>query len=268
MKFHDPRETIFLSRGVGVGTGDGLGGLSQFYCRRLMMTINVASRVLTRDKRREKCPPPSGHIFQPTRTSKLDQDSIGTLLTKFHNIRKYMWSLESSPPGGHVFQLTGTIFELIQDIIGKNLLAQFHDDQTINVASRVKNALPPGSHFHEDVASRVLTRQMINIVTKFHKDWMKTVTSIVNTSNLINILIKFYKDWMKTVTSIVYKSRPKYNPNPDFIKINTLTEFHKDWMKTVTSTVYTNKLFTDTRTHIRTPDITWSHKLTMSLRDR
>ncbi|KAH3774694.1 hypothetical protein DPMN_176082 [Dreissena polymorpha] len=43
-------------------------------------------------------------------------------------------------------------------------------------------------------------------------------------------------------------------------------------MKTVTSTVDTNKLLTDTRTHahthIRTPDNTRSHKLTMSLRDR
>ncbi|KAH3812966.1 hypothetical protein DPMN_141409 [Dreissena polymorpha] len=39
-------------------------------------------------------------------------------------------------------------------------------------------------------------------------------------------------------------------------------------MKTVTSTVYTNKLLTDARTDTRQmPDITRSHKLTMSLRD-
>ncbi|KAH3789990.1 hypothetical protein DPMN_168183 [Dreissena polymorpha] len=49
----------------------------------------------------------------------------------------------------------------------------------------------------------------------------------------MNILTKFHKDWMKTVTST----------------INILTKFHKDWMKTVTSTVYTNKLLTDARTH-------------------
>ncbi|KAH3830392.1 hypothetical protein DPMN_103635 [Dreissena polymorpha] len=54
----------------------------------------------------------------------------------------------------------------------------------------------------------------------------------------------------------------------DFIKINILTKLHKDWMKTVTSTVYTNKMLTDTRKHIRMPDITRSHKLTMSLCDR
>ncbi|KAH3771672.1 hypothetical protein DPMN_172999 [Dreissena polymorpha] len=106
----------------------------------------------------------------------------------------------------------------------------------------------------------------MNILTKFHKHKMKLVTSTVYTNklmmifqlfDLINILTKFYKDWMKTATSI----------------INILTKFHRDWMKTVTSTVYTNKLLMDGRTHTRThtqqtPDITRSHKLTMSLRDR
>ncbi|KAH3881645.1 hypothetical protein DPMN_005571 [Dreissena polymorpha] len=58
--------------------------------------------------------------------------------------------------------------------------------------------------------------------------------------NIINILTKFHKDWMKTFLT------------PNFININILTKFHEDWMKTVTSTVYTNKLLTDTRTHTRT----------------
>ncbi|KAH3865684.1 hypothetical protein DPMN_028726 [Dreissena polymorpha] len=67
-----------------------------------------------------------------------------------------------------------------------------------------------------------------------------------------NILTKFHKDWMKT--------------------INILTKFHQDWMQTVTSTVYTNKLLMDGRTDTprhaqRTPDITRSHKLTLSLHD-
>ncbi|KAH3846282.1 hypothetical protein DPMN_088581 [Dreissena polymorpha] len=114
-------------------------------------------------------------------------------------------------------------------------------------------------HGDKPVGTKEARPEKINIVTKFHKDWMKTVTSIVYTRYIkINILTKFHKDWMKTATSIVYTSD----------LINILTKFHKDWMKTVTSTVYTNKLLTDTRTHIRTPDITRSHKLTMSLRDR
>ena len=41
------------------------------------------------------------------------------------------------PHGGNVFQQTGTIFELVQDIIGTNLLKKFHEDPTINVASTV-----------------------------------------------------------------------------------------------------------------------------------
>ncbi|KAH3842238.1 hypothetical protein DPMN_115735 [Dreissena polymorpha] len=59
-------------------------------------------------------------------------------------------------PGSHVFQATGTIFELVQNIIGTNLLTKFHDDRTINMASRVltrfyysyitKNATPLDSH--------------------------------------------------------------------------------------------------------------------------
>ncbi|KAH3857443.1 hypothetical protein DPMN_100050, partial [Dreissena polymorpha] len=84
----------------------------------------------------------------------------------------------------------------------------------------------------------------IKILTKFHKDWMKTVTSTVYTSDLINILTKFHKDWMKTATSIVYTI---FLPN--FININILTKFQKDLMKTVTST---NNLLTDGRTHAHT----------------
>ncbi|KAH3872737.1 hypothetical protein DPMN_035959, partial [Dreissena polymorpha] len=41
------------------------------------------------------------------------------------------------PHGGYVFQQTGTIFELVQDIIGTNLLTKFHFYPTINVASTV-----------------------------------------------------------------------------------------------------------------------------------
>ncbi|KAH3887734.1 hypothetical protein DPMN_011753 [Dreissena polymorpha] len=50
------------------------------------------------------------------------------------------------PTGSHVFQATGTTFELVQNIIGTNLLTKFHDDRTMNMASRVltrKNATPP-----------------------------------------------------------------------------------------------------------------------------
>ncbi|KAH3769479.1 hypothetical protein DPMN_170747 [Dreissena polymorpha] len=59
---------------------------------------------------------------------------------------EYPWQKKAPPPGGHVFQATGTIFELVQDIIGTNLQTKFRDDWKINVASRwstMKNAPPP-----------------------------------------------------------------------------------------------------------------------------
>ncbi|KAH3792019.1 hypothetical protein DPMN_145508 [Dreissena polymorpha] len=96
-------------------------------------TINEASRVLTR-----KNTPPL-----------------------FHDDRKINVTSRARSRGGHVIQQTGIIFELVQDIIRMNLLAEFHEDRTKNVASRVliifsialhvyshirKNAPPLGSH--------------------------------------------------------------------------------------------------------------------------
>ncbi|KAH3819566.1 hypothetical protein DPMN_121305 [Dreissena polymorpha] len=94
---------------------------------------------------RKNSPPPGGHVFQPT-------NIIGTnLLTMLHIIRQQMWTLEKNapPPGSEVFQATPTIFELVHDIIGTILLTKFHDDRTINVATRVltrKNALQADGH--------------------------------------------------------------------------------------------------------------------------
>ncbi|KAH3779370.1 hypothetical protein DPMN_157172 [Dreissena polymorpha] len=78
------------------------------------------------------------------------------------------------PPGSYVFQPTGIIFELVQYIIGMNLLTKFYEDQTINMASRVKNAPPIGSHvFQANVTIFELIQDMIktNLLTKFHEDW-------------------------------------------------------------------------------------------------
>ncbi|KAH3715507.1 hypothetical protein DPMN_058218 [Dreissena polymorpha] len=147
---------------------------------------------------REKCPASKRQCFQPTKTIfELFQDIIGkNLLTKFHedrtinvaNIEKtrllvamfstyYRYIMKNAPPlVGHIFQPTKIVFELVQDIIGKNPLTKLNEVQTINVASRVHiktNTPPPGGHifqthlltkFHKNltinVASRVLTRQM------------------------------------------------------------------------------------------------------------
>ncbi|KAH3773741.1 hypothetical protein DPMN_175109 [Dreissena polymorpha] len=68
-----------------------------------------------------------------------------------------------------------TIFDLIQDIIGTNLRTKFHDDQKINVASRVltrKNAEPTGSHVFQPISIMFELIQDIigmNLLTIFHE---------------------------------------------------------------------------------------------------
>ncbi|KAH3700015.1 hypothetical protein DPMN_074978 [Dreissena polymorpha] len=109
--------------------------------------INVASRVLTR----KNAPPLGGHVFQPTGIIfKLVQDIIGmNILTKFHEdqtinvasrvLTRFYYShirKNALPLGCHVFQANETIVELIQNIIKTNILTKFHEDWTINVASR------------------------------------------------------------------------------------------------------------------------------------
>ncbi|KAH3888881.1 hypothetical protein DPMN_012924 [Dreissena polymorpha] len=202
--------------------------------------INVASRVLTR----KNAPPPRSHVFQPTGIIfELFQDIIGmNLLTKFnedwtvnvasrvftrfyyshtrkiapplgsHTINvasRVLTRKNAPPPGGHVFKAIKTIFELIQDIIGTNLLTKFHDDQTINVTSRVltrKNAPPPWwpyiikmnllTEFHEDrtinVASRVKNAPPLGSHV-FQSN--VTIFELIQNINKTNLLTKFHKDW-------------------------------------------------------------------------
>ncbi|KAH3822585.1 hypothetical protein DPMN_124369 [Dreissena polymorpha] len=124
--------------------------------------------------------PPGSHVFQPTDIIfELIQDIIGiNLLTKFHEdqtinvasrvlTRFYYSHIRKNAPtlGSHVFQANVTNFEFIQDIIETNLLTKFHEDWTINVASRV------------------LTRQMLTpddgkkVITKAHHEPMSTTVS-------------------------------------------------------------------------------------------
>ncbi|KAH3857077.1 hypothetical protein DPMN_099675 [Dreissena polymorpha] len=61
-------------------------------------------------------------------TDRHEQNNIPPLLRRGH---------KNAPPlGSHVFQAKVTIFELTQDIIETNLLTKFHEDWTINGASR------------------------------------------------------------------------------------------------------------------------------------
>ncbi|KAH3887295.1 hypothetical protein DPMN_011311 [Dreissena polymorpha] len=134
-----------------------------------------------------------------------------------------MWPLEKNapPPGGHVFKATTvhskqnryttkSIFKLIQDIFGTNLLSKFHVDRKIDVASRVltrKNDPPPGGNvfqptgiilalFHED--------QTINVASRFHV-FQANVTIFELIQDIIetNLLTKFHEDWTIKVAARV-----------------------------------------------------------------
>ncbi|KAH3863219.1 hypothetical protein DPMN_026199 [Dreissena polymorpha] len=223
----------------------GMNLLTKFHEDR---TLNVASR--------EKCPAPGGHAFKATKTMfELIQDMIGTnLLTKFHDDRKInvtsivltrkiapppwwpyiiemnLLTEKNAPPlRGHVFQVNVTIFQLIQDIIKTNLLTIFHQDWTINVASRVltrKNVLPLGGHFHEDwtinVASRVKNAPPLgshtNLLTKFHEDRKINVASRVLTR----------KNAPPPGGHVFQPTDIIFELVQDIIDMNLLTKFHED----------------------------------------
>ncbi|KAH3836729.1 hypothetical protein DPMN_110103 [Dreissena polymorpha] len=156
---------------------------------------------------------------------------------------------------GHVFQATGTNFELAQDIIGTYLLTKFHNDRTINMASR-EIVTPPWRPYiigtnrltkvHDDrtinVASRVLIRKnalppniiRTNLLTKFHEDRKIDVAS--------RVLTRFYY-------SHIMKNAPPpgghiFHPTgiifalvQDIIWIHLLTKFNEDQTINVASRV-------------------------------
>ncbi|KAH3888457.1 hypothetical protein DPMN_012492 [Dreissena polymorpha] len=117
-------------------------------------TINVASKSVNKENFTSPC---WSYIIGTNLLIKFHDDRIinevSRVLTRFY----YSHKARNSPPFCcHVFQPTRIIFKLIQDIIGTNLLIKFHEDLTINVASKSvnkvyyshirKNAQPPGSH--------------------------------------------------------------------------------------------------------------------------
>ncbi|KAH3889417.1 hypothetical protein DPMN_013471 [Dreissena polymorpha] len=118
-----------------------------------------------------------------------------------------MWPLETNAPP-HVFQAKVTIFELIQDIIiGTNLLTKFHEDRKINVASRVKNAPPPGGHVFQ------LTGIIFELFQNFHEDQTINVASRKNAPPL---------------GSHVFQANVTIFKLKDIIETNLLTKFHED----------------------------------------
>ncbi|KAH3724114.1 hypothetical protein DPMN_049921 [Dreissena polymorpha] len=159
-------------------------------------TINLASRVF----KRTTAPPLGGHVFQANATIfELVQNIIwANLLTnddqKINVSSRVLTRKNAPPPGGHAFEPTGTIFELIQYIIAKYLLTIFHEDQTINMASRVnnENAPPPLATMFFNQPELLPTSQSrtlgiieTHLLTKFHEDLTINVASRVLTRQIM-----------------------------------------------------------------------------------
>ncbi|KAH3786103.1 hypothetical protein DPMN_164205 [Dreissena polymorpha] len=181
--------------------------------------INVASRVLT------------SHVFQPTGIIfELIEDIFGiNLLNTFHEDRAvnvasrvltrfyYSHLRKNAPPlRSHFFFQANIIinFELIQDTIETNLLTKFHEDWTINVASRVltrTNALPLWWPYIIGM----------NLLTELHGDWT------------INILLK--KNAPSLGGHVIQANVTIFELIKDIIETNLLTKFHEYWTINVAS---------------------------------
>ncbi|KAH3715578.1 hypothetical protein DPMN_058289 [Dreissena polymorpha] len=243
---------------------------------------------------REKAPPPSpgGHVSLPIRTifelnCCIKEANIGKnnvsyrLFTCFHYIHI---EKTAPPPGGHVFQMFTTIFKLVRDI---------HITDANIVTSREKVPPPWTPCFILPIRTIFELNRRIQetyVLTKFHDDWTKNVTSTVENCpapgghvfspiwtifklirdiNETNLLTKFHDDWAKIVTSIVFTRNTAPPPGghvfqrtgtilklkQHIIKTNILTKLHEDWSSNVTSTV-----FEPSRAIIRTNVLTKFHE--------
>ncbi|KAH3754569.1 hypothetical protein DPMN_189246 [Dreissena polymorpha] len=150
------------------------------------------------------------------------------VLTNFHD--DWEKSVTSRVFTSHVIQQTGKIFELNSHIKKRNVLTKFHENLAKNVTSRVftcfhyihieKNASPSGGH----VFSPIWT------ISKLFRDINKTY-----------VLTNFHDDWAKIVTSKVFTLADILELDRDFIGTKLLAKFHEDGKINVASRVFTNK---------------------------
>ncbi|KAH3787569.1 hypothetical protein DPMN_165695 [Dreissena polymorpha] len=168
-----------------------------------------------------------------------DKEKINFAQIRSPEITKYARK-NAPPPGSHVFQPTVIIFEHFQDIIEMNLLTKFHEDRTVNVASRVltrfyyrrirKNALPLGSHvFQANIIIFELIQDIIetnftiatNLLTKFHED------------RTINVASK--EKCLAPGGHVLKATKTIFEHIQDIIGTNLQTKFHDDQKINVTS---------------------------------
>ncbi|KAH3716518.1 hypothetical protein DPMN_059241 [Dreissena polymorpha] len=164
--------------------------------------------------------------------------------------------VKNAPPlGSHVFQPTGTILHIVQDIIGTNFPTKFHEDRTINVASRmittINSPLPDRTvfkHVHDIIGITLLTKfhddRTINVASRKNAPYLGshfcqptvTIFELIQAMIKTNAQTKFHEDW-----TIHETSREKNAPPPDIIWTNLLTKFQEDRTINAASGVLTGK---------------------------
>ncbi|KAH3853620.1 hypothetical protein DPMN_096151 [Dreissena polymorpha] len=163
----------------------------------------------------------------------------------------------------HVIQLTGTIFKLNSRIKETNVLSKYHENWAKNVTSTVftcfqyihieKNAPPTGGHVFSPIPTIFkLVRDInkTNVLTNFHDDWAKIVTSRVFTRencHFIHIEKNVPVHWRPCfLTDLDHlRTRPRHQLNQLFTRktapptgghvfqrIGTTFEFNQDIIKT------------------------------------
>ncbi|KAH3802882.1 hypothetical protein DPMN_156578 [Dreissena polymorpha] len=134
------------------------------------------------------------------------------------------------PPCGNVFQKTGTIFELIQDIIKTNVQNKFHEDWTINVTFRMLTS------FYYNIWT--------NLLTKFHED------PTINVASRVVLTMKNAPprgDHVFQPTEIIFKLVQ------DIIGTHLLIKLHDDLTINVASRVLTRFYYSHIRKNVPPP---------------
>ncbi|KAH3838110.1 hypothetical protein DPMN_111516 [Dreissena polymorpha] len=134
------------------------------------------------------------------------------------------------------FKATKTIFELIQDIIGTNLLTKFHDDRKTNVTSRVLT---------RKIAPPLWWPYIIgmNLLTKFHED--RTINGLKGPKVLTRKYAPPPGSHVFQPTGIIFELIQ------DIIGMNLLTKFHEDGTVNVASRVLTRFYYSHIRKNAR-----------------
>ena len=145
------------------------------------------------------------------------------LCTSFISIRPKIWSLEHTQgfskvwPSDLVFDPTWPIFQVVRDFMKTNILTNFHDNRTENVASRVNTWFSKRFYQVFDPKWPIFNHNQdfinIYIPTKFHDNRTENVASRAYTRFFqdLNLWPSFWPCW--TIFELIR----------DFIKTNILT---------------------------------------------